>query len=138
MELIAGVTASSSALTAQRTRLDIIAQNIANAHTTRGPDGLPYQRRTVSFETALAQSLGGVAGANGVRVAEVGLDATPGQRITDPGHPDADENGMVTLSNVNIAFEMVDLITATRAYEANLSVVKTSRQLALKTLEIGK
>lgn len=138
MDLITGIGVSSSALTAQRTRLDVIAQNIANAHTTRGPDGLPYQRRTVNFETVMAQSAtGGPAGA-GVKVAGIGLDPTPGQRVTDPGHPDADESGMVTLSNVNLAFEMVDLITASRAYEANLSVVKTSRQLALKTLEIGK
>lgn len=138
MELLSGISASSSALTAQRTRLDVIAQNIANANTTRGPDGLPYQRRTVTFETVLAQTAAGNRTASGVRVGDIGKDLTPGQRVSDPGHADADADGMVTLSNVNIAFEMVDLITATRAYEANLSVVKNSRQMALKTLEIGR
>ena len=147
MDLLTGISATSGALNAQRTRLDIIAQNIANARTTRGPDGLPYQRRVVSFETELARSLnsssgnansGDPAGLMSVRVAGVTTDKTPGQRIHDPGHPDADAQGMVTLPNVNLAFEMVDLITASRAYEANLSVAKNSRQMALRTLEIGK
>ncbi len=142
MELITGISTTSSALSAQRTRLDVIAQNIANAQTTRGPDGRPYQRKTVSFEAELSSlARGGQpntdAGAR-VRVAEISVDRTPGQRIQDPGHPDADEDGMVTLSNVNIAHEMVDLITASRAYEANLSVAKNARQMAMKALEIGK
>ncbi len=146
MEILAGIQASSSALSAQRTRLDIIAQNIANAHTTRGPDGLAYQRRVVNFESELVRQMGagspvaapGAAGYSAVRIGGITTDTTPGQRIHDPGHPDADEEGMVTLSNVNLAFEMVDLITASRTYEANLSVVKNSRQMALKALEIGK
>ena len=143
MELISGIASTSSALNAQRTRLDVIAQNIANARTTRGPDGLPYQRRLVSFESELQRSTGGFGeGASSapstVRVSGITTDPTPGQRISDPGHPDADAQGMVTLPNVNLAFEMVDLITASRAYEANLTVAKNSRQMALKTLEIGK
>jgi flagellar basal-body rod protein FlgC len=73
-----------------------------------------------------------------VRVAGIGTDTSPGQRISDPGHPDADAQGMVTLPNVNLAFEMVDLITASRAYEANLSVAKNARSIAMKALEIGK
>jgi flagellar basal-body rod protein FlgC len=142
MDLLSGISATSSALNAQRTRLDVIAQNIANARTTRGPDGLPYQRRVVSFENELLRSTGPDGRANNglssVRVAGVTVDNTPGQRINDPGHPDADAQGMVTLPNVNLAFEMVDLITASRAYEANLSVVKNARQMAMKTLDIGK
>lgn len=142
MDLLSGIAATDSALTAQRTRLDVIAQNIANAHTTRGPDGLPYQRRTVSFESELqrSQNMGGPKGINlsTVRVGEISKDTTPGQRINDPTSPDADAQGMVTLPNVNLAFEMVDLISASRAYEANLTVAKNSRQMALKTLEIGK
>lgn len=142
MELITGISASSGALNAQRTRLDFIAQNIANANTTRGPDGRPFQRQIVTFESQLLNASGAGPG-NGsalstVRVAEVSNDPTPGQRVYDPGHPDADEKGMLTMPNVNIAHEMVDLITASRAYEANLSVVKNSRQMALKTLEIGR
>ncbi len=144
MDLLSGITATSGALNAQRTRLDVIAQNIANARTTRGADGLPYQRRVVTFENELIHSLGSsgskgaTAGLTTVRVSEISTDKTPGQRVNDPGHPDADEKGMVSLPNVNLAFEMVDLITASRSYEANLTVAKNSRQMALKTLEIGK
>ena len=142
MDILAGISSTSSALNAQRTRLDFIAQNIANAQTTRGPDGRPFQRQIVSFESELLRAgegggFGG-AGLSTVRVADVRPDPTPGQRIHDPGHPDADAQGMVTLPNVNLAYEMVDLITASRAYEANLAVAKNSRQMALKTLEIGK
>jgi flagellar basal-body rod protein FlgC len=78
------------------------------------------------------------AGLSTVRVSEISNDTTPGQRINDPTSPDADSRGMVTMPNVNLAFEMVDLISASRAYEANLTVAKNSRQMALKTLEIGK
>lgn len=140
MELLTGIAATSGALNAQRTRLDFIAQNIANAHTTRGPDGRPFQRQTVTFENELvrASGPGGRSGVSTVRVADISPDPTPGPRVYNPGHPDADDQGMVTLPNVNIAYEMVDLITASRAYEANLTVAKNSRQMALKTLEIGK
>lgn len=143
MDLLTGIEATSGALNAQRTRLDIISQNIANAHTTRGPDGQPYQRRIVSFEAELLKKIGandeaGAGSAASVRVSGITNDTSPGQRIFDPGHPDADPQGMVTLSNVNLAYEMVDLITASRAYEANLSVAKNARQMALKALEIGK
>ncbi len=140
MDLLTGIAATSSALNAQRTRLDYIAQNIANARTTRGPDGKPFQRQIVSFESALVRSQDrfGGPGISSVRVAGVTADPTPGQRVHDPAHPDADEQGMVTLPNVNIAYEMVDLVTASRAYEANLTVAKNSRQMALKTLEIGR
>ena len=142
MNLISGIDVSSSALNAQKTRLDIVAQNIANAQTTRGPNGLPYQRQTVSFETELVNRSGSTADGGlplqSVRVASIQGDQTPGQRVYDPQHPDADSTGTVTMPNVNLAYEMVDLITATRAYEANLSVVKSARQMALKALEIGK
>jgi flagellar basal-body rod protein FlgC len=142
MNLISGIDVSASALNAQKTRLDIVAQNIANAQTTRGIDGRAYQRKTVSFETELVrrsgESEGGGLSLQSVRVASIQNDATPGQRVYDPQHPDADSSGNVTMPNVNLAYEMVDLITATRAYEANLSVVKNSRQMAMKALEIGR
>ncbi|HEX2099230.1 MAG TPA: flagellar basal body rod protein FlgC [Candidatus Synoicihabitans sp.] len=143
MNLLTGIAATSGALNAQKTRLDIIAQNIANAHTTRGPNGLLYQRQVVSFESELVRQLGGSAapGTTGlatVRVAGISSDTTPGQRIYDPDHPDADVEGMVTMPNVNLAQEMVDLITSSRTYEANLAVVKNSRQMAMKALDIGR
>ncbi len=138
MDLIPGIGATASALNAQRTRLDIIAQNIANAHTTHGPDGQAYQRQVVSFESELLQQTGAATPLRAVRVRTVASDKSPGERIYDPQHPDADADGMVRMPNVNLAYEMVDLITASRVYEANLSVAKTARQMALKALEIGR
>jgi len=139
MNLIAGIDITAGALNAQKTRLDIVAQNIANAQTTRTPNGGPYMRQVVSFESELIRREG-VAGPalQGVKVATIGTDRTPGQSVYNPQHPDAGSDGMVTMPNVNLSYEMVDLITASRAYEANLSVVKNARQMAMKTLEIGK
>jgi flagellar basal-body rod protein FlgC len=140
MNIISGIDVTAGALNAQKTRLDIVAQNIANAQTTRGPNGQPYQRKLVSFETEMIRQGAGETGAGltGVRVARIMPDTTPGQRVFDPQHPDAAPDGYVQMPNVNMAFEMVDLMTASRAYEANLSVVKNARQMALKALDIGK
>ena len=137
MNLIPAVDVTSSALAAQRMRLDIVAQNIAHAQTTSTPEGGPYKRQVVSFETELVKRAGGT-NLQTVRIGGVTADRAPGQRIYNPQHPDADQEGMVRMPNVNLAFEMVDLITATRAYEANLTTVKNARQMALKTLQIGK
>ncbi|HYP16743.1 MAG TPA: flagellar basal body rod protein FlgC [Opitutus sp.] len=139
MNLISGIDITSGALNAQKTRLDLVAQNIANAQTTRTPNGGPYQRQVISFETELLRRTG-VSGPSlqGVKVATVSTDRTPGQQVYNPQHPDAGADGLVTMPNVNLSYEMVDLITATRAYEANLSVAKNARQMALRTLQIGK
>jgi flagellar basal-body rod protein FlgC len=137
MNLIAATDITADALSAQKTRLDIVAQNIANAQTTRTPAGGPYQRQVVSFETELLKQAGG-ASLETVKVASITPDTTPGQQVYNPQHPDAGPDGMVTMPNVNLAYEMVDLITASRAYEANLSFAKDARTLAQKTLEIGK
>jgi flagellar basal-body rod protein FlgC len=140
MNLLAAIDVTSDALNAEKIRLEVIGQNIANAQTTRGPDGLPYQRKVVTFETQLRAATGADGGApiTGLRVAGVTADPTPGDMIYDPGHPHADANGMVQMPNVKIAHEMVDLIAASRAYEANLSVVRTARQMAMRALQIGK
>lgn len=137
MNLITGIEVVSSALNAQKTRLDIVAQNIANAQTTRAAGGGPYQRRIVSFENELVRQTDGIS-VPAVRVAGITEDRSPGQQVYNPQHPDAGPDGNVTMPNVNLSYEMVDLITATRSYEANLSVVKNARQMALKTLSIGK
>ena len=137
MNLISGIDVTAGALSAQKTRLDIVAQNIANAQTTRTPQGIPYQRQIVSFESELIRRSGG-ASLHGVKVGTIAPDRTPGQQVYNPQHPDADAGGLVTMPNVNLSYEMVDLITASRAYEANLSVVKNARQMAMKALEIGK
>jgi flagellar basal-body rod protein FlgC len=137
MNLISGVDITSGALTAQKIRLDIVAQNIANAQTTRTPEGGPYKRKIISFENELVKRAGG-ASLQTVAVSGITNDKTPGQAVYNPQHPDAGPDGTVEMPNVNLAFEMVDLITASRAYEANLSVVKNARTLAMKALEIGK
>lgn len=140
MNILPAISVTADALSVEKTRLEVIGQNIANAQTTRGPDGLPYQRKIVTFETQLRQATGadGSPMLSGLRVAAITSDPTPGQRIHNPGHPHADAAGMVELPNVSLPREMVDLVTASRAYEANLSVVRTSRQMAMRALQIGK
>ena len=139
MNLISGIDVTAGALNAQKTRLDIVAQNIANAQTTRGPNGTPYQRQIVSFESELVRRSGGTGvGLQSVKVGSITADRSPGQQVYNPQHPDAGPDGLVTMPNVNMSYEMVDLITASRAYEANLAVVKNAKQMAMKALEIGK
>lgn len=132
MNLISGIDITASALMAEKFRSDIVAQNIANAHTTRDIDGAAYKRKMVTFESVLQQA------GKGVRVAQVLDDPRPGPVIYDPAHPDADEDGMVQMPNVNIAMEMVDLMASSRAYEANLAVIRNARQMAAKALSIGR
>lgn len=140
MNLLSGIDVTAGALNAQKTRLDLVAQNIANAQTTRTPNGGPYQRQVVSFESELVRRQAGVGSVplQGVKIASITTDRTPGQQVYNPQHPDAGPGGLVTMPNVNLSYEMVDLITASRAYEANLSVAKNARQMAMKALEIGK
>jgi len=132
--------ATADALQAQRLAMDVIAQNIANAQTTRGIDGQgPYQRQQVVFESYLREA--GQAGdplSRSVRVANVQADATPGEMIYAPDHPHANGDGMVEMPNVKVAMEMVDLISTSRIYEANLNALKTARQMAQQTLAIGR
>ena len=132
MNLISSINITASALNAEKTRMDLVAQNIANAHTTKDVDGLPYQRKVVSFESVMD------AAGRAVRVSQVTNDPTPGEVIFDPAHPDANKEGMVQMPNVKIAAEMVDLMSASRAYEANLAVARNSKQLAMRALSIGK
>ena len=142
MNFLSGINATASALSAEKIRMDIVAQNIANANTTKDTDGQPYQRKMVSFESMLrsgdAAQAGSQSSPQGVRVSEVTNDPTPGEAIYNPGHPHAGADGMVRMPNVHIATEMVDLMSASRAYEANLSVVRNARQMATKALNIGR
>jgi flagellar basal-body rod protein FlgC len=140
MHILPAIDVTSDALNAEKVRLEVIGQNIANAQTTRGPGGVPYQRKVVTFETEL-RNAGVTEGGRprqGLHVSAITADPTAGQRIFSPGHPHADANGMVQMPNVNLATEMVDMITASRAYEANLSVVRTARQMAQRALAIGR
>lgn len=134
MNFITGVAATASALNAEKVRMDVVAQNIANAHTTRDLDGQPYKRKVITFESAFDAA----TGTAGVKIAKIGQDTRPGELIHDPQHPHAGKDGMVRMPNVNPAIEMVDLISASRAYEANISVARNSRQMANKALTIGR
>ncbi len=140
IDLLPGIQSTTSALAAERIRMDVIGQNIANVNTTRGLDGKPYQRQQVVFETVLQQHLGPDAGTSfpSLRVSQIAKDPRPPKLVHDPGHPDADARGMVAMPNINMFEEMVDMISASRAFEANLAVVKNARALAMQELSIGK
>jgi flagellar basal-body rod protein FlgC len=138
---LSGINSTAAALTAERIRMEVVSQNIANASTTRDLDGLPYQRQQVVFETVLQnQQTSGrpEAGLHLVQVARIEKDPRPSHLVFNPTHPDADARGMVAMPNVNIHEEMADLIASSRAFEANLAVVKNARTMALETLAIGK
>jgi flagellar basal-body rod protein FlgC len=124
---------SASGLTAQRIRLDTIANNLANAETTRTSSGTPYRRQVPVFKEVFNQSLG-VFG--GVEVVTIVKDQSPFRVVYDPGHPDANVDGYVLYPNVNPVIEMTDMISATRSYEANLSVMNSAKSMFLKALEI--
>lgn len=145
MDLIKTIDLAAGGMTAQRTRLNIISMNLANANTTRTADGTPYRRKTAIFETvpignsfhehfqsALENKI------HGVRVREIVPVRGEFKKIFDPSHPDADENGYVYLPNVNLVQEMVNMLNANRSYEANAAVIRTAKEMALKALEIGR
>lgn len=140
IQILSGIQNTAAALDAERTRLDVISENIANANTTRGLDGKPFQRRVVIFENALQQAMDPSRGTpvGTLRVARIDNDQRPPLQVYQPGHPDADARGMVAMPNINIHEEMADLIAASRAFEANLAVVKNGRTMAMQTLAIGK
>ena len=140
VQILSGIQNTTAALEAERTRLDVISENIANVNTTRGPDGKPYQRQVVVFESALQQAMGSENESQTptLRVSRIEKDNRPAEMVYDPGHPDADADGMVAMPNINIHEEMADMISASRAFEANLAVIKNARSMALQTLSIGK
>ena len=140
VQILSGIQNTAAALDAERTRIDVISENIANANNTHGLNGKPYQRQVVVFETALQQAMNGETGAqvSGLQVARIEKDSRPGQSVYEPGNIDADAHGMVAMPNVNIHEEMADMINASRSFEANLAVVKNARQMAMQTLAIGR
>ena len=142
MGIFSSMDISAGGLQAQRLRMDVIAENIANAEATRTPEGGPYRRREVILQTSDA----GLARAgtsmqettNGVEVAGIEVDPSPPQMVYDPSHPDADAQGYVAMPNVNIPTEMADMLTATRAYEANTAAYKASRDMNRAALDLMK
>lgn len=146
MSLFQSFDINTSALTAQRFRMDVISENVANVTTTRAEDGTPYTRKIVTFRekkvTPFSKVLSNTQAAylgNGVKVSKVSED-TDSEYVMkyDPSHPDAEENGYVSYPNVNIITEMTNMIDASRSYEANLTAFETSKAIALKGLELGK
>lgn len=145
MSLFSSMNISASGMSAQRLRMDVISQNIANVETTRDENGEPYKRKTVVFSekntTPFQEVFMKTAGylGSGVKVTKiVEDDKTPMRKVYDPSHPDADEEGYVSYPNVNIVQEMTDLIDATRSYEANVTAFNATKNMALKGLEVGK
>ncbi|GAB1155522.1 flagellar basal body rod protein FlgC [Paenibacillus illinoisensis] len=140
---------SSSALTAQRLRMDVISSNIANAETTRASvsngEAVPYKRKMVvlepnkaSFSSILQNQMGNKSSGEGVRVSEIREDQSPLKPVYDPSHPDANAEGYVYMPNVDIAKEMVDMISASRSYEANVTALNSTKAMITKALEIGR
>ena len=143
MSFLSGMDISASGLTAQRTRMDIISENIANVDTTRTEDGTPYTRRMVvmeernsDFATLLTNGLN-AEDYGGVRIAEIADDPSDYELVYNPAHPDANEEGYVQLPNVDVMQEMVDLMGAYRSYEANVTAFQAYKDMAVKTFEIG-
>ena len=156
MSLFGAIDISGSGVSAERLRMDVTAENLANAQSTQGADGQPYRRKEVvlrqagggSFDGALSTAMGaaGVGGstsatgtpARGVEVVQIAEDQAPNRMVYDPGHPDADANGYVSMPNVDPVTEMVDLIAASRAYEANVTAMQTAKSMFTKTLDLLK
>ncbi len=144
MSFLKGLDIAASGLSAQRLRMDVIAENIANIDTTRTAEGTPYRRRyTVmsenkqnNFSAYFERALGNVRESTGVKVVEIGEDDAPFKLDYNPTHPDANEEGYVQMPNVDLAVEMVDMIAATRSYEANITATNAFKAMALKALEI--
>lgn len=143
MSLFDAIGSAASGLSAERLRMDVVAENLANAQTTRGADGQPYRRKVVVLQERDGATFGATldgamkrSAPGGVRVAQIAHDATPNRLVYDPGHPDADDRGYLSMPNVQPVTEMVDLITASRGYEANVTVMQTAKQMFTKTLEI--
>jgi flagellar basal-body rod protein FlgC len=139
MDFLSALRVSASGLSAERTRVNLATSNLANAESTRGPDGKPYARmdpvmEAVSFE----RELGGDAELQGVRVAEIARDDKPGRRVYSPAHPDAGPDGFVTLPNVNPIHEVVNLMSAQKSYDANATAVDTLKTMAQRALDISR
>lgn len=124
----------ATGMAAERLRMQVIAENIANANSTKGADGTPYKRKAVVLQEAPAGSFGEVLG--GVQALSITEDQRPGRRVYDPTNPDADGTGYVTMPNVDSVTEMVDLITAQRGYEANVQAMNTAKQMFIRTLDL--
>lgn len=146
MGFLDSINISASGLTAERLRMDIISKNIANANTTRTSNGTPYRRQLVIFEEAgISQPFSSFLTKaqnkfekSGVKVSSIVEDKSEFKLVYNPGHPDADEKGYIKMPNVDVMVEMVNMISATRAYEANVTSINSTKSMVMKALDIGK
>ena len=142
MGMFGAINAAASGLAAERLRMDVISNNIANVNTTRTAEGGAYRRQIVTFaprenESSFSQVLSEkVDAGSGVKVVGISKDNSPTRKIYDPAHPDANKDGYVEMPNVNVVTEMVDMITSTRSYEANVTALNSSKDMIRKALRI--
>jgi flagellar basal-body rod protein FlgC len=145
MNFIRALNASASGMTAQRTRMDLISENLSNVHTTRTPEGGPFRRKIAvlaaqpfseSFSAALRNQIG--SRLSEVKVVKIVEDTRPPVTKYDPRHPDADEKGFVHMPHINIIEEMVNMLTASRSYEANVTAIDITKKMVMKALDIGR
>ena len=138
--ILSATDISASGMSAERKRMEVVANNIANAYSTRSAQGGPYRRQQVVFEAVMDDSIGidptRIRQMRGVQIVGIRADESELPRVYQPGHPDADDDGFVTMPNVQPALEMVDLVTASRAYEANLRILRTFREMAEHALSL--
>jgi len=141
MDFLSSFRVTASGLSAQRLRMNLISENLANAQTTRTPEGGPFRRRDPLFVARpFADVLGGEmeAGTTGVAVDRIVMDTDPPRLQYEPNHPDANKDGYVAMPNIDMVTEMVNMMSASRSYEANVSVMNASKAMAMKALEIGR
>lgn len=145
MSIFNSINTSASALTAEKTRIDVIAKNMANANSTRSTGGMPYRRQMAIFEENKAKPFSehlskytDKGSGKGVKISKIVEDDSPFKLKYEPGHPDADENGYVQMPNVDTIKEMVDLISAQRSYDANITAMNASKSMLMKALDIGR
>ncbi len=148
MGFLDSIRISASALTAQRLRMDVTANNVANMESTRGPEGGRFRRQMVTFRALPAgpstfaalfnRRTGATPPTAGVGVDRILTDNSPGRLVFDPRHPDADDDGFVEMPNVNLVVEMTDMVAATRAYEANVTVLNAAKSMAMRAIEIAR
>lgn len=147
MSIFKSMNVSATGLTAERLRMDVISKNIANANTTRTLAGTPYRRQMAVFQeqgaandfnSILEKAKGNFTIGNGVEVSGIVEDQSDFKRIYNPGHPDSDDEGYVLMPNVDVVTEMINLMSASRSYEANITALNSAKSIAMKALEIGR
>ncbi len=145
MDFMTAIDIGASSLSAERTHMNVISMNLANAKTTRTPEGGPYQRKTVIMSSKPVDEMGARnmmtpfdREMRGVEVSHIAADSRPLKRVYEPGHPDADTDGYVFYPDINVVEEMANLMTAQRGYEASVATIDTAKMMYNKALEIGK